>query len=58
MPRAEPEEEDEIEDSPEPTPSGPLLTDVSERNDPVGSDARRYQRFGNWLERVQSDDED
>jgi tetratricopeptide (TPR) repeat protein len=46
------------EDTPGPIPSEPLFSDVPSSADPVGRDASRYRRFGSWLERVQSDDED
>jgi tetratricopeptide (TPR) repeat protein len=46
------------DESPDPTPSAPLFSDVPSSADPVGRDASRYQRFGSWLERVQTEDED
>lgn len=46
------------DDSSRPVPSQPLFSDVPAPNDPVGDDASRYRRFGTWLERVRSDDED
>jgi tetratricopeptide (TPR) repeat protein len=51
----EPREED---DTPPPTPSEPLFSDAPSAPDPVEEDAGRYHRFGAWLERVKSDDED
>lgn len=46
------------EDTPDAKPSEPLFSDVPSRADPVGNDASRYRRFGTWLDRVQTDDED
>jgi hypothetical protein len=46
------------EDEDAPAPSEPLFSDVPSRADPVSGDASRYRRFGTWLERVQTDDED
>jgi tetratricopeptide (TPR) repeat protein len=45
-------------DTPPPTPSEPLFSDAPSAPDPVEEDAGRYHRFGAWLERVKSDDED
>ena len=41
-----------------PVPTEPLFAVDGEPVDPVGRDASRYHRFGNWLERVTPDDED
>lgn len=46
------------DENPSPMPSEPLFSDVPSRADPVGKDASRYRRFGSWLDRVQTDDED
>lgn len=46
------------DESPRPRPSEPLFSDLPSSADPVGRDASRYHRFGSWLERVKSDDED
>ena len=46
------------DDDAAPMPSEPLFSDVPSRADPVGNDASRYRRFGTWLDRVQTDDED
>lgn len=48
----------EDDDTPPPTPSEPLFSDAPSAPDPVQEDAGRYHRFGAWLERVKSDDED
>lgn len=48
----------DIDDSSRPVPSQPLFSDVPSSADPVGNDVSRYRRFGTWLERVKSDDED
>jgi hypothetical protein len=48
----------EANEDPAATHSEPLFSDVPSRADPVGRDASRYRRFGSWLERVKSDDED
>jgi tetratricopeptide (TPR) repeat protein len=48
----------EDDDAPASKPSEPLFSDVPSRADPVANDASRYHRFGSWLDRVQSDDED
>lgn len=46
------------QDSKGPSPSEPLFSDVPSSADPVTGDASRYRRFGTWLDRVKSDDED
>jgi tetratricopeptide (TPR) repeat protein len=53
---AQPRTEDE--EAPASKPSEPLFSDVPSRIDPVANDASRYRRFSDWLDRVQSDDED